>query len=71
MGTQRNCLTCKWEPEWNDWVGVEFRRCYGKCRCPVNAQTLPATYSLVIKSVERFSDDSGLPSRCYTWEEKE
>jgi hypothetical protein len=67
---KKNCLTCKWEPEWSKWVGVEYKRCVGDCRCPVKSQLLPAVYTLSKQGVTRYSDDSGLPTFCHTWEAK-
>ena len=65
---KKNCLTCKWEPVWSGWTSGEYSRCYGRCRFPVKAQLLPATHSLIIKPITRYTDDSGVPEKCRTWE---
>ena len=66
----QNCLNCKYEPDWNDWIGTEYRRCYGKCKCPVILPVLPKVYRISIEMVERFSDDSGIVTHCKAWKPK-
>jgi len=68
---KNNCLMCKWEPNWSGWTCGEYKRCSGKCRYPVKHQTLPATYKIFNDTIVRYTDDSGIPSDCRTWEEKE
>lgn len=66
----KNCLTCKWEPEWSEWIGKEIRRCFGKCRYPLKSQLYPQSYTVVNRVIERCSDDSGVCGACITWDAK-
>ena len=72
--TKENCLTCKYEPEWSEWVGSEiYKRKIGKCKkrlaLPKNA---PPVYTLTENVITRYSDDSGIysSSSCKSWEPK-
>lgn len=66
----KNCLNCKHEPEWSEFSGGEYRRCYGICRFPFKEPALPPTYRIENKSITRFSDDSGVFNQCKVWKQK-
>lgn len=69
---KKNCLNCKWEPEWDEWIGTkDYRRCHGHCRFPVKIQLLPKVYTVVKKKIVRYNDDSGVMEICHTWEAKD
>ena len=66
------CLSCEYEPEWSAVAGKgEDARRYGSCRYPLAAPKMPAVYSIMSKSIIRYSDDSGMPGLCPTWEAKQ
>lgn len=67
---KRNCLSCKYEPEWGDMVGREYPRRTGTCMFEVVIQTLPSCYSLTSRSITRHEDDSGIETNCRAWKEK-
>jgi len=66
----KNCLTCRWEPDWVDWVGREFRRRGGRCRIEIALPVLPATWSVLKEPILMHVDNSGMPTQCKTWEPK-
>jgi len=63
----KNCLTCKHEPNWCEWTKGEYSRCSGACQWLDKLPDLPATYQVTIKHVIRYSDDSGIETRCKVW----
>ena len=65
------CLNCKWEPEWSAWKDAGYKRCYGKCRYPVELPRLPQVYVLTVKGITRYGDDSGVCRNCAVWTPKE
>jgi len=72
---ERNCLTCKWEPDWPEYksrYGYEVTN--GECKFELPDLLLPAcvTSHCVIKKrhVERYSDDSGIHHNCRVWSPK-
>jgi len=65
-----NCLNCKYEPDWSEQTGREYPRRHGKCKWNKDIPALPAVYRISIESIERYSDDSGIPRWCKTWEPK-
>lgn len=69
-GLMKTCLNCKYEPKWADWIGVEYKRCVGKCRYPVKLPILPRTHRIAVESIIRYDDDSGVIENCLTWQEK-
>lgn len=68
---KKNCLTCKYEPDWGRPVGREFPRQSGKCKKQVELPVLPAVHEVHVKHIIRYSDNSGLPAKCPAWEPKE
>jgi hypothetical protein len=71
MGNMKNCLTCKYQPDWSAWIGCEFRRCVGECKYDVIGKTqflIPECHHLQLYSITMYDDQSGLPSNCPTWE---
>jgi hypothetical protein len=72
MNEDKNCLTCKHEPEWGEWSQGEYPRVAAKCRHPLIGQKLkvPAVFNYHSKSIIRYSDDSGIHHNCQTWEPK-
>ena len=67
----KNCLTCKYEPEWGEPVsaGCRFERRFGKCKWD-GLPKMPVTHVLTKKGITRYSDDSGIPGACKVWEAK-
>jgi len=69
--SKRNCLNCKWEPNWSEPIGIEYARQHGSCKYSMPDIKLPECSSPIYKnSVERYSDDSGICSNCKVWESK-
>lgn len=69
-GKNRTCLNCKFEPDWSKPSGLEYPVRVGKCKWSGDIPVLPAVYSLIKKSVLRYSDDSGVMERCAAWTKK-
>lgn len=67
----KNCLTCKYEPDWSRPIGVEYTRQTGKCKYIIKLPPLPIVYQLTINWLTRYSDDSGLPGSCPAWVSKD
>ena len=67
----KNCLNCRWEPEWSKWTGGEYSRCGGRCQIKIDIPALPRTWHIQKDYIERYEDNSGIPSGCKTWEPKE
>lgn len=64
------CLTCVYQPDWTDWTGGEYPRQNGKCKFPMPYIKLPYGCSIGnAPHIQRYSDDSGIPSRCPTYKE--
>lgn len=66
----KNCLTCKYEPDWGSWGGVVYKKRIGVCQCPVVIPPLPSVYTIHKKSITCYSDNSGIEISCKTWEKK-
>ena len=64
------CLTCKYQPDWEKPVGVEYKRQHGKCKYKVEWPLIPYVYVITTRSLVRYDDDSGLPSACATYEKE-
>ena len=68
----KTCLNCKYEPNWSAWTGGKYSRQHGECKWDVKQlPKLPAIMYVQGKSVVRYSDNSGIPTGCDTWEPKE
>lgn len=68
---KKNCLTCKYEPEWGDPTKGEYARVFGTCQWPRVLPTLPSVYRVHAEGITRFlKDDSGIETRCPTWTAK-
>lgn len=65
------CLSCEYEPDWSEPVGVEYKRQSGKCKYIVNWPSIPWVYLITTRPLIRYSDDSGLPTACKTYKPKE
>jgi hypothetical protein len=68
--SDKNCLTCKYEPEWGEWTSGTYSRCSGECRWDGVIPSLPAAMYVSVSRVVRYSDDSGIERKCATWEGK-
>lgn len=69
--SDKNCLTCKYEPEWSEWSGGEYSTCSGPCRWAGELPKLPSVMQVTGPThVIRYSDDSGIHRHCATWEKK-
>jgi hypothetical protein len=69
----KNCLNCRYEPEWGAWVGGEFKRRVGDCKYDVAGKVqylIPGCHHLQMYPVTMHVDKSGLPIGCPTWEGK-
>ena len=69
----KNCLDCKYEPEWGETKALSsnYPRRYGRCKWAGEIPVLPAVYSLApARKVIRYSDDSGIETHCKAWEAK-
>ena len=65
------CLTCKYEPDWSEPSGGEYSRRSGECKYKVKWPKRPSwVYAIKEMPLIRYSDNSGLPSACATWEPK-
>ena len=63
------CLDCKYEPNWSEPSGTgEGARRGGECRYKVEMPKLPSVCRVTTSTLTRYSDDSGLPTSCPTWE---
>ena len=68
---KKNCLNCKFEPDWGNWVTAGYKRCYGKCKWNNGIiPTLPQVYNITEKFITRYGDDSGTCQYCKTWQPK-
>ena len=72
---KKNCLTCKYEPDWGEWTKGYHPRQSGLCKRKEFADELisklPRSYQVTINGITRYSDDSGVMTRCPAWEGKE
>ncbi len=66
----KNCLTCKYEPEWGEPTGSEYPRRHGRCKKEVALPKLPAVCRVLVETITIYSDNSGMPRKCATWEQK-
>lgn len=66
----KDCLNCKYEPEWSEWSSGEYSRCSGACKWDGDIPDLPEVYQVTVKHVIRYSDDSGIMRHCKTFEPK-
>ena len=76
MESKKNCLTCKFQPEWGKQVGKDYPRRAGKCRHPLAdakkiARQVPGVVVLSVNSPILFTDGSidGVSFPCPTYEE--
>ena len=68
---EKNCLNCKYEPDWNKWVGAgDALRCSGMCKFKSVFPKLPPTTTINIKPIIRYVGDYGIYGRCPVWETK-
>lgn len=70
---KKNCLTCKFEPEWKEWYGDgadRYPRQVGRCRYVVVLPKLPSVFQHSTLNIERYSDNSGIVTGCPTWSRK-
>ena len=66
------CLTCKYEPDWSKpFDKNEYQRRYGKCKYKMEWPKMPWICLIQTRPLIRYLDNSGLPSTCPTWEEKD
>jgi len=65
------CLTCKYEPEWSEPSGREYQIRRGKCKYPMQWPKMPYVYFVQTRPLNRYSDDSGIPTSCACWEPKD
>ena len=68
--SDKNCLTCKYEPEWGAKVGIEYPRMTGMCQWAGDLPKMPQTHTVKVEHITRYSDDSGIMHSCAVWEEK-
>ena len=63
----KNCLTCKYEPDWLPLSSVEYPRRMGVCKWDKEMPALPKPFLFIRNSIHRYSDDSGVPENCKAW----
>ena len=63
----RDCLTCKYEPNWGKVFGGDYPRRVGDCKNKIKLPPLPKVYRVSIAVIERYSDDSGVIQNCPAW----
>ena len=68
---KKNCLNCKYEPNWPDPIGRDYPRRIAPCLWDKPIPVMPRTMRVVCEPVSRYSDDSGVIDNCKTWEPKE
>lgn len=68
----KNCLNCKYEPDWSKIIGKEYPRRTGRCKWPLENElpVFPHTCQISFSLVERYKDDSGICVTCKAWEPK-
>ncbi len=69
----RNCLNCKYEPEWSEWKNFpDHSRCIGSCKFvnKLDEIVLPACSYIHTDVITRYHDDSGIKYNCPAWEPK-
>lgn len=66
----KNCLNCKYEPDWRPWTSGEYSWTSGKCKWDKPIPTLPAISIIATRPIIIYRDDSGMPRNCKTWEAK-
>jgi hypothetical protein len=64
----KDCLDCKYEPDWSDPIGREYQRRSGKCKWDKPLPSLPQCYLVEKQFIVRFDDDSGIMRNCAVWE---
>ena len=63
----RDCLDCKYEPDWGAPVGKEHRRQSGNCRWD-GVVSMPQAWQITKYAIVRYlDDDSGTMTNCATW----
>ena len=66
------CLECKYEPDWSEPSGHRDYSCRtGKCKFKMEWPPYPWVYLIQTRPLIRYSDDSGLPTSCKTFEKRE
>jgi hypothetical protein len=68
---KKNCLTCKYEPDWPAPKGKEYPRSCAPCKWDKELPPLPGVMVIRREFVTRYSDDSGVIEHCKAWEPKE
>jgi hypothetical protein len=67
---KKNCLTCKYEPDWSAPIGIDYPRQTGFCKWDGVIPLIPAVYVMHREGISKYSDGSGVKTRCDTWEPK-
>jgi len=68
----KNCLTCKFEPDWSEPRGsISYPLRSGDCKYEFEWPPIPWIYLIQKRPLIRYEDDSGLPTSCNTWCKKE
>ena len=69
---KRNCLNCKWEPEWRSCGAGKYQRRVGFCKFPFERpHNLPQYIFIKRYPIEVYEDGSGMRNDCVGWEAKE
>lgn len=66
----KNCLNCKFEPEWSEPTKTEYPRRHGRCQWDGAIPVLPRTHQIVKQPIVVYGDNSGVVTHCKTWEAK-
>lgn len=68
-----NCLNCFYEPHWSDVTGIDskFPRRTGQCKWEFDPfLRIPEAINYKKTVIIRYSDDSGICTRCPAWKRK-
>ena len=69
---KKNCLNCKWEPEWISCGAGSYKRRVGFCRFPFERpRNLPQCFVMTRPCVEVYEGGSGMIDDCVGWEAKD
>lgn len=65
---EKNCLTCKYEPDWGDWISSSFSFRSGLCKWKSNGPW-PMSYSVRERRVIQHKGTSEF-KKCDAWKSK-
>lgn len=67
----RDCLTCKYEPEWGPVTKGDYPRCSGACKWNDPMPVTPKAVRVLREPILRYvTDNSGIHTNCRAWQPK-